>query len=177
MKKYALALIVVAVTLPLAALAHGPSRQKVTKEIVIAAPAAKVWNLVADFCAIEAWHPAVVACAGEGGNDIGATRILTVGEAGGPQIYEELQKYDTEKMIYKYKITKTDNAVLPVTTYSSFLSVIDNGDDTTTVRWRGGFYRAYPKNEPPPELNDDAAVTAVTNVYEAGLTKIKELAE
>jgi len=157
--------------------AHGPSRQKVTETITINAPAAEVWAMVADFCSIAAWHPGVVACEGSGGNEPGATRVLTVGEEGGPQIAEELLKYDAAGMTYKYKITDTVMEVLPVTTYSSFFTVKDNGDDTSTVEWRGGFYRGYPNNDPPPEMNDEAAVKAVTGTYTAGLAALKELAE
>ena len=159
--------------------AHGPSRQKVTKEAVVEASAAEVWALIENFCAIPDWHPAVhsAECDASKGLEVGATRILTIGEEGGPQIHEELQKFDAEKRMMKYKISKTDNNVLPVTTYSAFLSVADNEDGTSTVKWRGGFYRAYPNNDPPENLNDAAAVNAVTGVYEAGLASIKALAE
>jgi uncharacterized protein YndB with AHSA1/START domain len=161
----------------LSAPAHGPSRQKVTKDITINAPAAKVWTLVADFCSISEWHPAVAECTGTGGNAVGATRVLRIGAADGPTIAEELQTYDASAMSYKYKISKTDNAVLPVNTYSAFLTVIDNGDNTSRVEWKAGFYRAFPNNNPPPELSDEAAVRAVTGVYEAGLANLKKLAE
>ena len=162
---------------PAIVMAHGPSRQKVTREIIVKAPAAMVWDQISDFCAIETWHPAVVSCEGSGDNTPGATRVLTIGDADGPKIHEELQKFEPDKMTYKYKITKTDNAVVPVTTYSAFLSVHDNGDGTSKVTWRGGFYRAFPNNGPPPELNDEAAVTAVNNVYESGLEGIRQLLE
>lgn len=172
-----LATLVAGALLAAAVHAHGPSRQKVTEEIVVDAPPAEVWAVIADFCAIETWHPAIHACEGEGGNEPGATRLLTVGEAGGPQIAEELQKYDAEKMTYKYKITKTPMEVLPVTTYSAFLSVRPNEGGGSIVQWRGGFYRGHPNNNPPPEMNDEAAVTAVTTTYKAGLAEIKRLAE
>ncbi len=157
--------------------AHGPSRQKVTQEIKINAPAAKVWGIIADFCAISVWHPAIAKCAIEGANGVGAQRTLRVGKVDGPQILEELQTYDAPGMMYRYRILKTDNSVLPVSTYSSFLSVKDNGDNTATVEWRSGFYRAYAKGNPPPELNDEAAVKAVTDVYALGLANLKKLAE
>ena len=159
--------------------AHGPSRQKVTKEMIVDAPAAQVWTIIENFCAIADWHPAIhsAECDASKGTEIGATRVLTVAEEGGPQIHEELQKFDAEKMTLKYKISKTDNSVLPVTTYSAFLSVADNGDDTSTVKWRGGFYRAYPNNNPPENLSDEAAVKAVNAVYDAGLANIKAIAE
>lgn len=163
--------------LPSLVLAHGPSRQKVTHSITINAPAADVWALIADFCAISKWHPAIAACTLEGGNVVGAKRSLRVGKADGPEIVEELQAYDPATMMYRYKIIKTDNAVMPVTTYSAFLTVTAQGDKASTVEWRSGFYRAYPKNNPPPELNDEAAVKAVTAVYQQGLDNLKKLAE
>lgn len=161
------------------AYAHGPSRQKVTKEVTVNAPADKVWGVIENFCAIADWHPAVFAadCNKATGTEVGSTRVLTIGDEGGAQIHEELQKFDAETMTMKYKISKTDNSVLPVTTYSAFLSVADNGDGSSTVTWRGGFYRAYPNNNPPAELSDEAAVNAVNAVYDAGLANIKALLE
>lgn len=161
------------------ALAHGPSRQKVTKEVIVNAPATKVWAIIENFCSIEDWHPAIfhADCDCSSGTEIGATRVLTVAQEGGPQLHEELQKFDADKMTMKYKISKTDNTVLPVTTYSAFLSVKDNEDGTSTVQWRGGFYRAFPNNNPPAELNDEAAVKAVTATYDSGLASIKAMAE
>ncbi|MCU0624646.1 MAG: SRPBCC family protein [Gemmatimonadaceae bacterium] len=170
-------LLVLLCALPLVATAHGPSRQKVTKDIKINAPAAKVWSIIADFCAISTWHPGVVKCEGTGGNEVGAKRVLVVGKEDGPRIEEELQLYDAEKMTYKYRITKTDVSVLPVATYSAFIGVVDNGDGTSTASWKGGFYRSWGKNDPPPEQSDEAALKAVTGTYEAGLANIKKLAE
>ena len=158
-------------------LAHGPSRLKVEQSIVVKAPAAKVWALIGDFCSIEKWHPGVAKCEGTGGNEVGATRVLTIKAEGNPQVAEELQKFDAAAMSYKYKITKTDMKILPVTTYSSFLSVKDNGDGSATVEWRGGFYRGHPNANPPADQNDDAATKAVTGTYQAGLAHIKELVE
>lgn len=173
---YLAAVVLIALS-PAPSLANGPSQQKVTKQIQIAAPAEKVWALINDFCSIEIWHPAVYSCKSSGGNDPGATRLLTLGEDGGPQLHEELQKYETGKMSYQYKITKTDMAVLPVTMYSGSITVRDNSDNTSTVEWTGGFYRGHPHSNPPPELNDEAAVNAITGVYDAGLVSIKKLAE
>ena len=103
--------------------------------------------------------------------------MLTITQAGGAQITEELQKYDAQAMTYQYKLIKAPLEVLPVTTYSSFLSVRDNRDGTSTVQWRGGFYRGHPNANPPAAQNDEAALKAVTGSYRAGLARIKELAE
>lgn len=172
--KFLFALLSFGLALP--ALAHGPSRQKVTETVTVQAPAAKVWALISDFCSIEKWHPGVKKCTGAGGNEAGATRVLEVGDAG-LKVEEELLQFDAATMTYKYRITKTAMEVLPVTTYSAFVSVKDNGDGSSTVEWRGGFYRGHPNGNPPPEQNDEAAIKAVTATYQAGLANIKKLAE
>jgi carbon monoxide dehydrogenase subunit G len=174
--RYALLTALLAVT-PALVDAHGPSRQKVEKTVEISAPAAKVWGIIADFCAIKDWHPAVFSCEGEGGNAVGAKRVLTLGDANGGKIHEELLGYSAEKMMYKYKITEVDVKVLPVTTYSASITVVPGDGDTSKVTWKSGFYRGFTNNDPPPELNDEAAVKAITGVFDAGLAKIKELAE
>lgn len=78
-------------------------------------------------------------------------------------------------MSYSYKIPGAthDVGILPVTNYSSTISVKANGDKST-VTWKGAFYRGYPNNDPPADLNDEAAVEAVTNVYKAGLAHLKK---
>ena len=47
----------------------------------------------------------------------------------------------------------------------------------STVEWRAAFYRGYMLNDPPPELNDAAAVKAITGVVRAGLDNLKRIAE
>lgn len=156
--------------------AHGPSRLKVEKEIEINAPADKVWAALKGFCSIDNWHPAVAACESKGEGK-GATRVLTLGEAGsGKTIDEEMTAYDEAKMIFKYKITKVDPAVLPVSTYAATMTVVPNGDKTT-VQWKAGFYRSFTQNDPPPEQNDEAATKAITGVFDAGLPGLKKLVE
>jgi carbon monoxide dehydrogenase subunit G len=159
--------------LPVAALAHGPSRQKVTETVEINAPPDKVWKVIGNFQDMS-WHPAVEKVEGQGGNDANATRTLTLKSGG--TIAEKLDGYDAAKMMYKYEITNVDVKVLPVNNYSSSLSVKDNGGKST-VEWKGAFYRGFMNNDPPPELNDEAAVKAVTGVYRTGLDALKQKLE
>jgi hypothetical protein len=154
--------------LPGLAFAHGPSRQKVTLSVEVAAAPADVWAVIGNFQDMS-WHPAVFSSTGEGGNNIDATRVLTLGQEGGPTISEQLYKYDAEKMSYSYRITDVKVEVLPVTNYSSHLTVTPGASGGSHIEWRGAFYRGFPNNDPPPELNDDAAIAAVTGVYQAGL--------
>lgn len=158
---------------PAVALAHGPTRQKITVTREVTADPAEVWAAIGNFQDMS-WHPAVHSTAGEGGNAIDATRVLTLGEDGGPTIDEVLYKYSDEKMSYSYRITDVKVEVLPVTNYSSHLTVKPRAGGGSLIEWRGAFYRGYPNNDPPPELNDEAAIKAATAVYEAGLDALVE---
>lgn len=150
--------------------AHGPTRKKVEETVEIEAPAAKVWEAIGNFQDMS-WHPAVTDTSGENGNEVDATRRLTL--QGGGTIDEVLYKYDPQKMTYSYRITDVAVEVLPVTNYSSHLSVVAVDEDTSRVEWRGAFYRGYPNNDPPEHLNDQAAIDAVTGVYRGGLDHLK----
>lgn len=168
MKLWTLALGMAVMAAPMVAEAHGPTRQKITVTQEVAASPDKVWARVGDFQDMS-WHPAVHSTTGENGNEIDATRVLTLGEEGGPTISEILYKYRPEKRSYSYRITAVEVDVLPVTNYSSHVTVKDGKDGGALVEWKGAFYRGYPNNDPPEHLNDEAAIKAVTAVYEAGL--------
>lgn len=156
--------------------AHGPTRQKVTESIEINAPASQVWGVIKDFGRAHVWLPMVESTTSEGGNEPGATRVLTLGPD--VKVYETLKKYNAEKMMYSYRIPVAthDVNILPVNNYSSTVSVKSDGDNSI-VTWKGAFYRGYPNNDPPPELNDEAAIAAVTGLYQAGLAHLKEIVE
>lgn len=166
--------------------AHGPVRQKAKEEIKINAPAAKVWGIIQNFDDMS-WLPAVASTSAKGGNDDGATRVLTLKNGG--TITEELKKHDPEKMTYAYKITEMSTKetithsgveekvpVLPVGNYAADIQVSADGNNSV-VTWKAGYYRAYMNNNPPSQMNEDAANTAVEGVFKAGLDNLKALAE
>lgn len=155
------------------AFAHGPSRQKVVEKIEIVAPADKVWGIVGNFQDMS-WLPSVVNTEGTGGNEVGAKRQLTLKSGG--VIEESLSKYDAGAKSLSYRIDSVDVKVLPVSNYTSTISV-KNAGGKTEVEWKGAFYRGYMNNDPPPELSDEAAVKAVTDVYASGLAALKAKAE
>ena len=161
-------------TLIAPASAHGPTRQKVTKSIEINAAPEKVWEVIKNFDDFS-WHPVVEKTEGKGGNEEDATRTLTL--KGGGVIEEKLTSHSDEDMEYAYRITKVDVKVLPVNNYSSRISVSAADGGKSTVQWKGAFYRGYMNNDPPPELNDEAAKKAVAGVYEAGLEGLKKKLE
>ncbi|GJE02410.1 SRPBCC family protein [Methylobacterium isbiliense] len=155
---------------PLAAEAHGPSRKKVEEKVVINAAPEKVWAVVGNFQDMS-WLPPVEKTEGKGGNEVKATRTLTL--KGGATVDEELYKYSAEQRSLSYRINKVDVKTLPVNNYSSTIKVEPAEGGKSTVTWDGAFYRGYMNNDPPPELNDEAAVKAVSGLYKAGLESLK----
>lgn len=157
--------------------AHGPVRGKMTATVTIDAPAAKVWDVIKNYNDMS-WHPSIKSVEG-GSNEKGAVRKLTLTSGG--TITEELKAHDDAKMTYKYKITDMSSTgtikhagqdeevpVLPVGNYAAELSVTDKGGKAE-VEWVATYYRAYVNNNPPAELNEEAADKAVTEVLTTGL--------
>jgi mxaD protein len=168
------------------AAAHGPVRQKLDEEIQINAAPEKVWALIKDYDNMS-WHPGVAGVKGDGSNKKGAIRVLTLKDGG--TITEELKKYDEKAMEYAYKITDMSTAktithsgeqvpvpVLPVTNYAAGIGV-EAKDGGSLVSWKAAYYRGYMNNNPPAELNEDAANAAVGSVLKDGLQNLKKLAE
>lgn len=156
-----------------AAVAHGPTRQKVTKTIDINSAPDAVWARIKNFDALKDWHPAVAESAATKGNEEGSVRTLKL--KGGGTMTETLETYNEADKKYSYRAK--DGGALPVTNYTSTIQVKPADGGKTVVEWRGAFYRAYPNNDPPPEQNDEAAVKAITGVYESGLANLKKIAE
>jgi carbon monoxide dehydrogenase subunit G len=160
------------------AFAHGPSRQKIVETVEINKSPDEVWTIIKDFGGIANWLPGVASSPADKDNQIGSVRVLTLKRDGSPTITEKLEKYDPAGHSYFYRITDVDVKVLPVNNYSSTIQVKPGADGKgSIVEWRGAFYRGFPNNDPPPELNDEAAIKAVTAVYRSGLDHLKEMAE
>ncbi|CZF77922.1 SRPBCC family protein [Grimontia marina] len=150
--------------------AHGPSRLKVSESVTINAPADKVWKTVGAFESLS-WLPPVTKVVMESGNpaEKGAVRVVYVGDQ---SVTEEIKRYNPDAMMLKYKIIKDNTALLPVTNYQSTIKVKAEGDKSV-VTWKAGFYRGYPNNDPPENLNDATAISAITGLYKAGLDNLK----
>jgi len=161
--------------------AHGPVRGKLTATVDIDAKAEKVWEVISNYDDLS-WLPPVESVKADKGNKKGSVRVITLKDGG--TITEELKAYKADKMSYKYKITdmstvKTikhsgqdeDVPVLPVDNYAATLTVKDKGGKAV-VTWIATYYRGYANNNPPAELNEEAADEAVTAILKAGLTNL-----
>ncbi|MGB8857212.1 MAG: SRPBCC family protein [Burkholderiales bacterium] len=172
MRKAALAVLLL--SLSAFAFAHGPSRQKVVENVTIKAAPDAVWAKVKDFAKLQDWHPAVESSTATDGSKVGSVRTLSL--KGGGKVVETLEGFSEEDKKFNYRAK--DGGALPVSNYTSTLTVkAGEAPGTSTVEWRGAFYRAYPNNNPPPEQNDEAAVKAITGVYQTGLANLKKSLE
>lgn len=184
MKKYISAILGLYLLATIPVYAHGPTRQQVEESVVIKVSPDKAWELVGDFSGLHKWHPAIKSTEMKG-DDV---RILTL--APDKKITEKLLKRDVEKRKLKYKITdmsitetfefagsKVERKVLPVNTYTGFLTVTAEGEGSK-VTWKGKFYRAYMLNPPTPEgMSDEDAKKTMAAVYQAGLDNLKDILE
>ncbi len=156
--------------------AHGPTREKYSESIEIAAAPEAVWALVGDFAHPEKWMPAVESTTAQGGNEKGATRDLKMKASGGV-LKEELKNFDAEKKVIQYKVVDpTDPAVFPTNNYSAKISV-EASAAGSKVEWDAAFYRWFLNNNPPDGQNEAAAKAAVEKVVKESLENLKALAE
>ncbi|WP_349431133.1 SRPBCC family protein [Methylomarinum sp. Ch1-1] len=163
--------------------AHGPVRGKLTASVTINASAEQVWDVIKNYDDMS-WHPSIKSTTADKGNKKGSVRVLTL--ANGGTITEEMKAYKANKMSYKYKIIDMSTTgtvhhagqdepipVLPVENYAATLSVKDKGGKSV-VTWVATYYRGYVNNNPPAELNEEAADKAVTAVLTDGLASLAQ---
>jgi hypothetical protein len=154
-----------------AASGHDAQRVKYVASVHIAAPAAKIWSVIGHFHDLS-WDNQVAKTTGEGGDKPDATRTITL-KSGAVLPDEELERYEPENFTYATFLPHVDVKALPVTNLSSILVVLPQPDGGSRVEWRCAFYRGYPNFGPPPELNEAAAIKAVTALTQPALDGLK----
>jgi len=156
--------------------AHGPTPQKARESITINAPKAKVWVAVKQFDDIANWHPDLKKSEGDGNNQSGGTRTLTF--KNDAILVEELDYYNEAEHEYSYRLKTENTAALPTSSHTVELKVTD-GDtaETSLVTLKSRFYRGDTGNTPPENLNDEAAVKAMTQFFKDSLNGLKRKVE
>ncbi|MGJ0454375.1 MAG: SRPBCC family protein [Methylocystis sp.] len=159
----------------IAVAAHGASPLKVVETTIVDAPPGKVWAVVSDFAHAD-WLPGVarVEASGDDVPDQARRRLIM---ADGGVIDELLTKRDADRMMLGVHREGDDVKRLPATNYTALITLRPAEDGKTQVEWKARFYRGYPNNDPPPELNDDVAIAAVTALQRAFLAALKAKVE
>lgn len=119
----------------------------------VAAPAAAVWAILADFSDVS-WIPLAQGCTVEGSGP--GMRRLIGGGGDGPPIVEELVGLDADRRELRYRIA--ENNPLPVVQQDVVATVREDGD-TSTVTWEVEY--AVPEDGG----DERAAVEAMGSVY------------
>ncbi len=155
--------------------AHDAQRVKFVASVHIAAPPARVWAMIGHFHDLS-WDDQVAKTSGTGGDVPDSTRTITL-KSGGVLPDEELERYEPQNFTYATFLPHVDVKILPVTNFSSILVVVPQPDGGSKVEWRCAFYRGFPNFGPPPELNEAAAIKAVTALTQPALDGLKEKLE
>lgn len=150
--------------------AHGPTPQKAEEIVSIAASPEAVWKIAGNFSGIDTWHPLVKEVRATGGNVAGGERILVLAKG---EVAESLDEYDGTGHTYGYRLAKENVEALPVSFYTAVLTVADAGGGNSNVVWSARFYRGDTSNFPSEELNDEAAIAAMTEFFRRGLDGLK----
>jgi mxaD protein len=157
------------------ALAHGPTPIKVNEAIVIGADPRAVWAIAGKFDGLAAWHPGVQSVTAKGGDVAGAEREITLRNGG--VLREGLDEYDPASFKYSYRLSEPNLDAMPASSYSVTLTITPAAGGGSQVQWYGRLYRGETSNEPPENLNDDAARTAMSDFLRTGLQGLKTKVE
>jgi mxaD protein len=146
----------------------------VTQTVHIQAPAGKVWEAVKNFDQLNTWLPPVAKdeiVEGQN-NTVGAVRLLTLKDGG--TVKEKLLAYTPAARTFRYQILES---VLPVSHYTSVVTVKSAGKGKSTITWSGRFKRKNEGPSPGDNESDKAGTDAITGVYQAGLSNLKKMLE
>lgn len=179
MKKL-LAILALVGLMPLAALAHGPSGQKVEKKFDVKAEPAKVWALIKDFGAISKWHPDVTNVKLEDRKDEEGKnlphRLVTL--KNGTTFLEKLREANDADMKMDYKMVDGKDSTIAVSNYRTVLQVkpaATAGQSTVTLTAR--FYNKANTMEAPEGADNPAANKAINALYDAAEVGLKKALE
>lgn len=157
------------------ALAHGPTPIKVDESIVIAADPKAVWAVAGKFDGLAKWNPDVQSVKATGGDAPGAEREVTLKKGG--VLKEGLDEYDPAAFKMSWRMSDPNLDAMPVSSYTLTFTIEPASGGGSLVKWYGRLYRGDTSNEPPENLNDDAARAAMSSYLHDGLQGLKQQVE
>jgi len=129
----------------------------------VAAPAAKVWELLGDFGGVAKWGGGMLESCTVEGSGVGAVR--TIGLPGGGSIQERCEAYDAAGRALTYSII--GKSPIPIRKYVSTCRVVATGPNACRVDWEGRFE--------PDGLTEDQAQDLVRGIYTGGIRAVRKL--
>ena len=144
--------------------AHGPTRQKVKESIEIKTPASVLWKMVRNLESAEKWHSEYSSLSSK------KEFLEYTSKRDGSKGLIEILSSNDESMKFKYRLKNPGS--IPVNNYSANVSVKQVGN-SSSVTFKGAFYRKYVNNDPPPGEDDEAAIKAITEIYRNSLKTLK----
>lgn len=162
---------------PIQVVACGPSPQKVVKQVTVQASPEAVWAVVGDVGAMQDWHPAVKSSTvktnqdTEGNETVHRTLLLV----DGGQLLERLRPM--QEGVMKMGVVIEEGS-LTVSSYSDALTVKPGlVEGTAIVTWTGRFNNKANLLVAPKGQDNETAILAVNQFYEAGLNHLKQVIE
>jgi mxaD protein len=174
---YLLSMIVISSS----AFAHGPSPQKMVKEVVIKADQEKVWALVKDFASIGKWHPDVVSAKLENRKDAETGAELPhrlVALKNGTGFLEKLREVNEADKKIDYKMVEGAESTIAVSNYRTVMQVkpgASAGESILTITAR--FYNKANSMEAPPGQDNPTANKVINEIYDATAEGMKKALE
>jgi hypothetical protein len=135
---------------------------KVEVSEAVAAPAAKVWELLRDFGGIAKWSGPMIQSVAVEGSGIGAVR--RIGLPGGMSLAERLERFDDAGRSLSYSIV--EKSPIPVKDYFATVQVIETGPTACRVDWSSRFE--------PDGASEEQTQGMVRGVYTGGIAGIRK---
>ncbi len=177
MKRF-LSVVLFACLLPIMAHAHGPSGQKIIKEVTVKASPEKAWALMKDFGSIGQWHPDVTDVKVEEKKDEASGEMMqfrVVKLKNGRGFEEKLREVHDDIMKLDYKMVEGDNSTILVYGYRTVLTVKPGstaGESLITMTAR--FYNKSNSLEQLPGLGNKEANAEINALYDAAAEGLKK---
>ena len=140
---------------------------EVTQSITTTASPKAVWAVVGPFDGISAWLQGAASSPADHGDTVGSVRVITLKAPGNPTVKEKLTAHKGHS--YSYAILEVDPKVLPVTGYTSTISVTKAGTGSK-ITWHAEF-------QPAAGTDEATADKDLTGLYQASLANVKAMVE
>ena len=129
----------------------------------IAAPLAKVWEVLADFGGVAEWMPGAQSCVQEG-EGVGATRTVSMGDI---RVIERLESLDEAGKSFSYSVIESP---MPLENYLATVRVRASGSEACKVDWSARF-------DLPAGVDEAAVKPGVEGAYGGALDALKSRLE